>query len=112
MANSDPPRMTGLFAGILSAANGTWIPMPELRRMSSVAAWMLCFGSTTYLILRIAEKSSALSKVGPGHLLLLLLVLAVFALITFCLFLRIGCRQIGYEPTSDDRSHKLRLEGK
>ena len=45
---SELQRQTGLFAGLFSSTNGTWIPMGQLRRMSSTAAWMLFYGFVAY----------------------------------------------------------------
>lgn len=41
-------RQTGIFAGLFSSADGSWVRMQQLRRMSAVAAWMLFFGFVAY----------------------------------------------------------------
>lgn len=101
MANSDPSRMTGLFAGLLSSASGTWIPMPTLRRMSSVAAWMLFFALMAYFLVRAIPKTG-ISELGLCELLLSVLGALVFAAGSLALFLWIGCQQYGFEKTSDE----------
>ena len=65
------PRMTGLFAGIFSSADGTWVPMPQLRRFSSVGAWALSFGMTVYGVCWLVERSGVLNCIGVGELCLL-----------------------------------------
>lgn len=44
-------RQIGLFAGLFSSADGSWIPMEQLRRMSATGAWMLFFGFVAYRVI-------------------------------------------------------------
>ena len=41
-------RQIGIFAGLFSSANGRWVPIRQLRRMSATAAWMLFYGFLAY----------------------------------------------------------------
>ena len=50
------PYLFGLFTGLFNAADGSWVLMPQLRRFSSVAAWMLCFGLASYGVFALARS--------------------------------------------------------
>ena len=84
--------MAGLFAGIFSSANGTWVPMEQLRRFSSVGAWVWGFAVITYGIFWIAKKSKVLGLIGIWELLLLWVVMMILAGLSFGGFLYIGSR--------------------
>lgn len=93
--------MVGLFAGIFSSANGRWVPMSQLRRFSSVGAWMLAFGMTSYGTLRLAENSDLLRNIGVLGLVLFYFFSLFLAAASFCIFLRIGGRKFGVEKEND-----------
>ena len=102
MSDQKQPWMVGLFAGIFSSSDGTWVPMSQLRRFSSVVAWMLAFGVTAYgMFWIIVEKSDALKDVDICGLSLLGVGVMVFAAGSFWLFLAIGGRKYGAEPDRD-----------
>ena len=96
------PWMAGLFAGIFSSADGTWVPMSQLRRFSSVASWMLAFSMTSFGILRLAEGSEALDNIGILCLLGLYLFSLALAAASFCAFLWIGGWRFGSNEDKKD----------
>ena len=53
-----PRWMFGLFAGLFSSSTGTWVPMRQLVRFSSVAAWMLAYGMVAYGVFTVVEMKS------------------------------------------------------
>ena len=76
-------RQIGLFAGLLSSADGTWIPMGQLRRVSATAAWMLFFGFVGY---------AAIQAEVVAHLGVLEFALGafLFAVASYAAFLVVG----------------------
>ena len=84
------PWMAGLFAGIFSSADGTWVPMEQLRRFSSVGAWVWGFGVSAYGIFRIAKNSGGVDCIGIWELLLLWIIMMILAGLSFWAFLWIG----------------------
>lgn len=100
--STKPPWIAGLFAGIFSSADGTWVPMSQLRRFSSVASWMFAFGTTSYGTFRLAERSDIFGHIGIVGLGILYVVLLCLAAATFCIFLRIGGQRFGVEKEKDD----------
>ena len=101
MSDQKQPWMAGLFAGIFSSASGTWIPMSQLRRFSSVGAWMLAFGMIAYGMFWSANKTGALKSLDICELSLLCIGAIGVAAGSFWLFLRIGGRKYGVEKDQD-----------
>ena len=91
------PWMFGLLAGIFSSADGRWVPMSQLRRFSSVGAWMLCFGMIAYGTFSIVRPSHFLGRYGLFGLTVLCLGMVIVALLSFWLFLWIGGQKYGVE---------------
>ena len=109
MANGDPgtdvktsPWMFGLFAGIFSSANGRWVPMSQLRRFSSVGAWMLSFGMIAYGTFSIVTPSDFLGRYGLFGLTVLCFGMVIVALLSFLLFLWIGGQKYGVEEKDQE----------
>lgn len=110
------PRMTGLFAGIFSSASGTWVPMPQLRRFTSVGAWALFFGLVVYEVFWLVEESGVINRIGGSVSSLLWLLaktvgfLAATALVSFWLFLWIGGKKYGVESVDHNECEKRAAE--
>lgn len=71
-------RQIGLFAGLFSAADGGWIRMPQLRRISATGAWMVFYGFIAY-----GAVKTKLDLCG-------LLGLSALGVVSYLLFLGIG----------------------
>ena len=72
-------RQIGIFAGLFSSADGRWVPIQQLRRMSATAAWMLFYGFVAYA----ATKAKIADPWG-------FLGIVVLGPLSFWLFLVIG----------------------
>ena len=88
------PWMFGILAGIFSSSDGTWVPMSQLRRFSSVGAWMLAFGMLAYGALHSSEVSNFIRHYG---IVLFFLLYFAMALGSYVAFLWIGGQQYGKE---------------
>ena len=66
--------------------------MEQLRRFSSVGAWIWAFGVSAYGIFRIVEKSKALDRLDTSlsGLFFLWFGMMVVAAVSFLVFLQIG----------------------
>ena len=94
-------QVVGLFAGTFSSARGDWVPMRQLRRMTSTAAWMLCFGSAAY---GLFTRGPSLKHITPPELLCLLGGFMVIAAGSFLAFLWLGSRVFQGETSTDETS--------
>ena len=100
------PWMAGLFAGIFSSADGKWVPMEQLRRFSSVGAWIWAFGIIAYGIFWIVEKSKVLDRFDPTLMNLILgiglmtILMMIVAGSSFAGFLWIGGQEFKGERNS------------
>ena len=93
------PWMAGLFAGIFSSAAGDWVPMSQLRRFSSVGAWVVFFGSSSYGLFKFADFTYAPNYVDKALFVVLWLLNVVIAAASFPFFLWIGGKKFGVEKT-------------
>ena len=91
------PWMAGLFAGIFSSSDGTWVPMSQLRRFSSVGAWIIFFLGSGYGVLRLSESSEKDFHYDPATLICLWVAVLVIAVVSFLAFLWIGGQPFGVE---------------
>ena len=91
------PWMAGLFAGIFSSSDGTWVPMGQLRRFSSVGAWAVFFVSSGYGMFRLAERSVGWGKLDITTVGCVWLFVVLVAVASFWVFLEIGSREFGVE---------------
>ena len=98
------PWMVGILAGIFSSSDGTWVPLPQLRRFSSVGAWMLAYGMLAYGALHSPEVSESIRCYG---IVLFFLLYFAVALGSYAGFLWIGGQQYGVESAG----HKEKKEG-
>ncbi|MDE0079979.1 MAG: hypothetical protein OXN90_20085, partial [Gemmatimonadota bacterium] len=93
-----------LLAGIFSSSDGTWVPMPQLRRFSSVGAWMVAFGMIAYGSLHSSEVSEFIKCYGIVSFFLLYFAVALGS---YAGFLWIGGQQYGVESVG----HKEKKDG-
>ena len=97
------PWMAGLFAGIFSSSDGTWVPMSQLRRFSSVGAWMIFFLGSGYGVLRLGGSSEKAFHYSPEVLGWIWIFVLAIAIVSFLAFLWIGALSFGVEePTRKD----------
>ena len=92
-------QVVGLFAGTFSSARGDWVPMRQLRRMTSTAAWLLCFGIAAY---GLFERGPSLKHVTPPALLCFWGGFMVVAAGSFWAFLWLGSRVFQGEKSGDE----------
>ena len=78
-------HQTGLFAGLLSSNNGTWIPMPQLRRVAATVAWVVFFCVVGY-------ASSQVELASPIQILVFAVGAFIVAAGSYAVFIAIGGR--------------------
>lgn len=106
MTDKPVHRQIGIFAGLFSSADGTWIPMWQLRRMSATAVWMLFFGFVACGVI----EAGLLKEFG---ILWVLLGALGFGLASYWFFLLIGGGVFGGErkPPEPKDVRELGSEG-
>ena len=105
--SKEPNRILGLFTGILNSADGSWILMSQLRRMSSVVAWMVHLVFLAYVVSYMPPFHHLFELEGSDlAVLCLICTVLLWPPISFGLFLWIGGIRWGVETIDPPPNEK------